>query len=99
MTTARIDWIDRLAEDTGAVKAGFSGWAVDQSFKFRGDYDVTFPLSDHCDFEELRAVVDAVDPDTVFTQHGSAATFADHLTAAGYDATSLRQNQLSLDDF
>jgi putative mRNA 3-end processing factor len=99
MTTARIDWIDRLAEETGAVKAGFSGWAVDDSFKFRGDYDVTFPLSDHCDFRELCDLVDAVDPDRVYTQHGSADAFADHLVTEGYDATALRANQTALGDF
>jgi putative mRNA 3-end processing factor len=99
MTTARIDWIDRLAASTGAVKAGFSGWAVDSSFKFRGDYDVTFPLSDHCDFRELCALVDAVDPDHVYTQHGSADAFADHLVTEGYDATALRANQTALGDF
>ncbi|PSQ06730.1 mRNA 3'-end processing factor [Halobacteriales archaeon QS_6_71_20] len=99
MTSGRINWIDKLAEDTGAVKAGFSGWAVDRSFKFRGDYDVTFPLSDHCDFEELLDMVAAVDPDQVYTQHGSAAELAEHLTDEGYEATSLRRNQFSLEDF
>ncbi len=99
MTTARIDWIDRLAEETGALTAGFSGWAVEDSFKFRGNYDVTFPLSDHCDFPELMALVDAVDPDRVYTQHGSADALAGHLTERGYDATALHQHQASLGDF
>ena len=99
MTSGRIDWVDRLADDAGAVKAGFSGWAVDSSFRFRGDYDVTFPLSDHCDFEELLALVETVDPERVYTQHGAAAALASHLTDAGYDATALRQNQTSLGDF
>jgi putative mRNA 3-end processing factor len=99
MTTARIDWIASLADESGAVKAGFSGWAVDDAFRFRGDYDVTFPLSDHCDFEELVELVDAVDPERVYTQHGSADAFADHLTRRGYEATALRQNQTALDDF
>ncbi|MFB6201348.1 MAG: mRNA 3'-end processing factor [Halorhabdus sp.] len=99
MTSGRIAWIDRLATETGAIKAGFSGWAVDSSFKFRSDYDTTFPLSDHCDFQELMAVVEAVDPDQAYTQHGAATTFAEQLTDAGYDATALRQNQRSLDEF
>jgi putative mRNA 3-end processing factor len=99
MTSGRIEWVDRLADEAGARKAGFSGWAVDSSFRFRGDYDATFPLSDHCDFEELLALVDAVDPEQVYTQHGAAAPLATHLTDAGYDATALRQNQRSLGDF
>lgn len=99
MTTGRIDWIDDLAAESGALKAGFSGWAVDDSFKFRGNYDVTFPLSDHCDFQELLALVAAVDPETVYTQHGSADTLAAELTNAGYSATALRANQTVLGDF
>ena len=99
MTSGRIDWVDRLADDAGAVKAGFSGWAAESSFKFRGDFDITFPLSDHCDFRELIDLVTAVDPERVYTQHGSPAVLADHLTDVGYDATALRRNQLSLGDF
>jgi putative mRNA 3-end processing factor len=99
MTTARVDWVDRLAAETGALKAGFSGWAVEDAFRFRGDYDVGFPLSDHCDFAELEALVAAVDPEAVYVQHGSGDAFASHLVEAGYDATSLKPNQTSLSEF
>ena len=99
MTTARIDWIDRLVEATGALKAGFSGWAVEDAFRFRGDYDVTFPLSDHCDFPELVELVEAVAPDRVYTQHGSADALAGQLTERGYDATALHPHQASLGEF
>jgi putative mRNA 3-end processing factor len=99
MTTARIDWIDSLVDAAGALKTGFSGWAVDRSFKFRGDYDVTFPLSDHCDFQELTTLIESVDPEKVYTQHGSADALASHLTERGYDATALRQHQTSLSEF
>ena len=99
MTTARIDWIERLAEESGAATAGFSGWAVDSSYRFRGDFDAAFPLSDHCDFEELCAMVAAVDPDRVYTQHGSGDSLAEHLTGEGYDATAIKRNQRSLSEF
>ena len=99
MTSGRINWISSLAESAGAVTAGFSGWAIEESFKFRGDFDETFPLSDHCDFTELLDLVGAVDPDRVYTQHGSVTTLAEQLTDVGYDATALRRNQLSLGDF
>ena len=99
MTSGRIDWIDRLASEADALTAGFSGWAVDDSFKFRGDFDATFPLSDHCDFAELVELVEAVDPDRVYTHHGAAATLATELTTRGHDATALRQGQASLDQF
>ena len=99
MTTARIDWIDRLAEESGAVTAGFSGWAVDSSYRFRGGFDAAFPLSDHCDFEELCAMVAAVDPERVYTQHGSGDALAEWLTGEGYDATTIKRNQRSLSEF
>ncbi|MFB6111083.1 MAG: MBL fold metallo-hydrolase RNA specificity domain-containing protein [Halobacteriaceae archaeon] len=99
MTSARIEWVEDLVTDAGAVTAGFSGWAVDTSFRFRGNYDATFPLSDHCDYRELRALVDAVDPEQVYTHHGAADVFARELTTAGYDATALKENQSTLGDF
>jgi putative mRNA 3-end processing factor len=67
----RLDSVARAESD--AVTTGFPGWAVDDAYRFRGDYDVTFPPSDHCDFGEL---VDAVDPERVDTQHGFADAFA-----------------------
>ncbi|MXR50539.1 mRNA 3'-end processing factor [Halovenus sp. WSH3] len=99
MTSGRLDWIQDLAADLDAPVAGFSGWAVDSSFKFRGDYDVTFALSDHCDFAELCGLVEAADPDQIYTQHGSGDTLADYLTSEGYDAQTIKQNQTSLGEF
>jgi putative mRNA 3-end processing factor len=99
MTTTRIDWIEQLAENAGAATAGFSGWAVDSSFRFRGNFDAAFPLSDHCDFEELCGLVAAADPEQVYTQHGSGDAFAEHLTSEGYDARTIKQNQTSLGEF
>jgi len=93
------DWVDGLVESAGALTAGFSGWAVDDAFRYRGDYDATFPLSDHCDFEELLALVEAVDPERVYTHHGSADAFARRLVRKGYEATALRRDQTSLSEF
>lgn len=82
------------------VQAGFSGWAVAPWFRNRGSLDAAFPLSDHCDFDELVQVVRAVDPDKVYTHHGFADRFARHLVEeVGYDATPLVRNQTTLDDF
>ncbi|MFB6119276.1 mRNA 3'-end processing factor [Halosegnis sp.] len=92
-------WVESLIESAGAATAGVSGWAVDESFRYQGGYDATFPLSDHCDFEELCRLVEAVDPEQVYTHHGFADAFARHLTAKGYDATALRANQTSLSEF
>lgn len=98
--TNHLRFVDTIADETGAIKGGFSGWAVDESFKYRGGYDVTFPLSDHCDFTELRDVIQAVDPEIVYTHHGFAEEFAEYLIAeTPVDAQALKQNQSTLGDF
>ncbi|MFC6906650.1 hypothetical protein [Halalkalicoccus tibetensis] len=48
--------------------------------QYRGDYEVTVPLSDHRDFAELVEAVRGVDREVVYTQHGSAEELATHLT-------------------
>jgi putative mRNA 3-end processing factor len=98
--TNRLAFVDQLVAETGAQKVALSGWAVDSSFRFAGDYDATFPLSDHCDFEELLAVVEAVDPERVYTCHGSVDTFAAEIRSRlGYETRALKRNQTALDEF
>lgn len=100
MQTSRLSWIESLIDTHDAITAGFSGWAVDQSFIYRRGYDKGFILSDHCDFAELVDVVHAVDPERVYTQHGFTETFADHLTSEyGYETRALKENQSTLADF
>ncbi|WP_254612530.1 mRNA cleavage and polyadenylation specificity factor-like protein [Haloterrigena gelatinilytica] len=97
---ARADWVEAAVEREGALKAGFSGWAVDDSFLYRGNYDVTFPLTDHCDFDELLETVRAIDPETVYTHHGFDEAFADRLeTEYGYRARPLKRDQTALEEF
>jgi putative mRNA 3-end processing factor len=98
--TNSLSFVDHIVEETDATTAGFSGWAVEDAFKYRGGYDETFVLSDHSDFSELTATVDAVDPSRVYTQHGFADEFATHVERAfGVEARSLKRNQTSLDQF
>ena len=77
--TNKLSFVDHIVENTGAAKAGFSGWAIENSFKYRGDYDETFVLSDHSDFSELITTVEALNPERVYTQHGFADAFATYL--------------------
>lgn len=98
--TNSLGFVERLRQDAAAVTAGFSGWAIDDSYRFARDLDVAFPLSDHCDFEELLGVVREVDPERVYTVHG----FVDDLATAirsrlGIEATALKANQSTLEDF
>ncbi len=96
---ARHGWVESLCDDAGALKAGFSGWAIEDGFAYQGGYDITFPLSDHCDFGELSDLVTAVDPDRIYTHHGSVDALATHLTSQGYSAQALKRNQTALGDF
>lgn len=97
---ARKQWVENLVEKHDGLKAGFSGWAVDESFRYRGGYDATFPLTDHSDFDELAAVVEAVDPEVVYTHHGFDVEFADFLsTTFDRDARPLLGDQATLGDF
>lgn len=96
----RESLLGSLKTDAPVRTAGVSGWAADPSYRYRGDFDVTFPLSDHCDFDELIEVVTAVDPERVYTHHGFAEEFATYLTREyGYDARPLKRNQAMLGEF
>ncbi|MFB6190680.1 MAG: mRNA cleavage and polyadenylation specificity factor-like protein [Candidatus Nanohaloarchaea archaeon] len=97
---SRSDWADNLVEEFGAVKAGFSGWAASDSFRYRGGYDEAFALSDHCGFDDLVTLVEEVDPDKVYTHHGFDEAFASFLKREkGINAQPLKRNQATLDDF
>ncbi|SFC37222.1 putative mRNA 3-end processing factor [Halobiforma haloterrestris] len=97
---ARADWVETAADREDALEAGFSGWAVDDSFRYRGGYDATFPLTDHCDYDELLETVQAIDPEVVYTHHGFAEEFADTVaTEYGYRARPLKRDQRTLGEF
>lgn len=97
---ARQESLNKLVEKVGGVKAGFSGWAADGSYQYRGGYDKTFPFSDHADFEDMVNTVEQVDPEKVYTTHGFDEAFASYLSKElGHDARALKKNQSSLTDF
>lgn len=98
--SSQADWMEKNVDKFGGLKAGFSGWAAQESFKYRGGYDETFILSDHCDFDELVELVKTVDPEKVYTQHGFDEELASHLSRElGYHAKALKKNQTSLTQF
>ena len=67
-----------------------SGWAQDREFRAIFGADVAFPLSDHCDFEELLEVVERVGAEQVYTVHGFTDDLARHLRKRGVRASALR---------
>jgi Cft2 family RNA processing exonuclease len=74
-----------------------TGWAIDESVRYRYGCDAAFPLSDHAGFDDLLKFVDAVQPRRVFTVHGFAQEFAAVLRQRGIEAWALgRTNQLEL---
>lgn len=94
------DSLEKLVEKADGTKAGFSGWGVNESYRYRGGYDKVFPLSDHADFSELVGTVEAVDPEKVYTTHGFDEALAAFLSKEkGFDARALKKNQSSLSDF
>ncbi len=77
--------------------AMISGWGLQANARYRYKTDTVLPLSDHADYPELLEFVEAVDPKTVYTLHGSTAALAADLRRAGRDAWSLSgDNQLEL---
>lgn len=77
--------------------AAVTGWALDTRTRYQMGCDAAFPLSDHSDFNELLAFVEAVQPRTIYTVHGFAREFAATLRQRGFDAWALgRGNQLEL---
>lgn len=95
----RGEEVRRLVEATDAVTVGLSGWAIDESFRYARGYDAAFPLSDHCDYGELLALVAAVDPAVVYTHHGFAEDLARTLAGRGFEAYALKRGQATLADF
>ena len=74
-----------------------SGWALDQSARYRFKVDEAFPISDHADFSELISYVWQVSPEKIYTHHGFSADFASHLRRQGKDASALGvEEQLDL---
>jgi len=60
-------------KNNGSKNAVLTGWALTREFA----NDVTaFPLSDHCDFNQLLTFIQAVEPKKVFTVHGFEREFA-----------------------
>ncbi|MDQ6772799.1 MAG: MBL fold metallo-hydrolase [Candidatus Dormibacteraeota bacterium] len=66
-----------------------SGWAQDPQFWRIFGADRAFPLSDHCDFDELVEVVERSGARQVYTVHGFTDDLARHLRRRGFQAHPL----------
>jgi DNA ligase-1 len=78
-------------------RAALTGWALDPWTPERMGCDTAFPLSDHCDFDDLVAYTLGTGAGRVYTLHGFAQDFARHLRSRGIEASALSDpEQLAL---
>jgi len=84
------DAIRRLPRHRTAL---VSGWAQDPSFWRIFGADFAFPFSDHCDFDELLAVIERSGAEKVYTVHGFTEELARHLRKRGVRAHALAASE------
>ncbi len=96
---ARTKWMKQLIDETNAKTAGVTGWAIEQGYRYRRNVDVGFPLSDHCDYNELLELVDDIEPTITYLHHGFTTELARGLTKCGHRTRALVPGQSSLESF
>ena len=82
-------FVQEMKSKYGAVTIGFSGWAQSQRFSFGRCTDYSFPVSDHCDYNELVDMVKQSGAEQVYTIHGFVNEFARDLKQMGISARPL----------
>ena len=90
LNSARNGFLEHLKRKYSPVTIGFSGWGIKPNFRYILGLDYCFPLSDHCDFNELVTVVEKCCPERVYTCHGFDNDFASALRNLGFDATPVQ---------
>ncbi len=85
----RSKFVQEMKSKYGAVTIGFSGWAQSQKFSFGRCTDYSFPISDHCDYNELVDMVKQSGAEQVYTIHGFVNEFAEDLEKIGISARPL----------
>ena len=99
MASGRNRLMAHLKKEYGAILVAFSGWAMGPGYRYAMGADHSFPLSDHCDYQELVSLVRAVSPEMVYTVHGFATEFARDLKRMGFSARPLAAYQSTLSDY
>jgi putative mRNA 3-end processing factor len=79
----------RLPNLGRTVSIAVTGWAKDESAKYRLGVEHALPLSDHADYDQLIETVRRVEPREIFCTHGPVE-FAEHLRDLGFNAYPLQ---------
>ena len=79
----------RLPNLGRTVSIAVTGWASDESAKYRLGVDHALPLSDHADYDQLIETVRRVEPREIFCTHGPVE-FAEDLRDLGFNAYPLQ---------
>ncbi|HEY7110287.1 MAG TPA: hypothetical protein VH415_12730 [Nitrososphaeraceae archaeon] len=95
LNSVRNGFLGCIKRKYSPITIGFSGWGIMPNFKFILGLDYCFPLSDHCDFNELVTVVEKCCPERVYTCHGFDNDFASTLRNLGFDATPIQRSAKS----
>ena len=75
----------RLAGIDAPVSIAVTGWAIDESTKYRQKVDHALPLSDHADFQQLLETAERVGAGAIYCTHGPRE-FVEHLRTEGFNA-------------
>jgi putative mRNA 3-end processing factor len=87
--STRSPLIRELKQKYNPAVGTFSGWAIDQRYRYMTNSEAAFPLSDHCDFRDLVELAKYCNPSMIYTVHGFASEFAAHLRDLGFEAEPL----------
>jgi putative mRNA 3-end processing factor len=99
MMSSRNKFARTLKKDYNAAFIAFSGWAADPGYSYSLGADFAFPVSDHCDYQELLSLVREVSPEEVYTTHGFTEEFAADLRKEGFDAKPLAGYQTFISQY
>ncbi len=99
LMSGKSKFLKELKSKYNAVSIAFSGWACRPGYKYAMNVDHAFPMSDHCDFNELMHLVRTCSPHKVITVHGQNEKFAAYLRKQGYHAEPFSALQPSISDF
>ena len=66
--------------------ASASGWMMARKNRKRGGADMSFVLSDHCDWPDLNKAIKQTGAENIYPTHGNTVSFSKWLTTQGYNA-------------